>query len=215
MERITFLLLLLFASFLTSSGKTIHPLRQGEAKRKIETEKVDFESYIYSKRREVRPIEPGYRGQYFKRKNGKEESATGPKEKRRCFCGIPQGFSCPDGFLTTQIHWNDAPLAGSPVPPNLPAEGPPFDVGDEWAWLQDAYDGYLQHDVYGWSWKERLNDNVQVGPQLGASPRMQQGWCCKFKKDNFERPETTSWLSEFSVLRLAPTLDIVWVMTKG
>ncbi|PFX26336.1 uncharacterized protein LOC111329160 [Stylophora pistillata] len=180
MERFTHLLLLLFASFLSSSGKTIHRLKQSdkEVKRKMEADKVDIGNYIDSKGREVRPIEPGYIHQHFSKKSKYEESAASPKERRHCFCGIPRSYSCPDGFIATQVHWNDAPLTGPLMPPNLPTVGPPFGIGDEQAWLQDSYDGELQQDVYGWNWKERLNDNVQAGPQHDASPCMQQGWCC-------------------------------------
>lgn len=183
MERFPLLLFLLFALLFGSTGKTIDRMKQNvkEVTRTIDAEKLAAGAYNDFKRREVRPIEAGYSHRRFNRKNRKEENVASPKQSRSCFCGIPQGFSCPDGFLETQIHWNDAPLAGPVVSPHFPAEAPPYDVGDEWAWLQDRYDGDLQQDAYGWNWKERFNDNNQAGPQLGAYPCNQQGWCCKLK----------------------------------
>lgn len=179
------LLLLLLALVFVSKGKTINSLKQNanEIKKRIDVDELAVKKDIDFKRHEVRPIEAGYNDRRFHNSKRKEESnLTKPppthKRLRRCFCGISPGASCPDGFLETQIRWND-PLAGPLVPPHFQSEGPPYDVGDDWSWLQDSYDGDLQQNAYGWNWKERFNDNSQAGPQLGGYPCGQQGWCCK------------------------------------
>lgn len=180
MDRLLLQLFILFPLAFGIKGKNINPLKQSsqEIKRRLEIGEHAFKRY------EARPIEAGHNNQHFH--NRLDEHLTKPasrKRSRRCFCGLSPGAGCPDGFLETQIQWND-PLVGPQVPPHFPAEGPPYDVGDEWAWVQDRYDGDLQQNAYGWNWKERFNDNSQTGPQQGGYPCGQQGWCCKLKLAN-------------------------------
>ena len=183
MDRFLFLLFFLFSLGFGSKGKNINPLNQN--KRKIDVDGHDFKKESDFKRREVRPIEAGYNFQHSNKNNRLDENLikqANRKRFRRCFCGLSPDASCPDGFLETQIQWND-PFVGPLAPPHFPAEGPPYDVGDEWSWVQDRYDGDLQQNAYGWNWKERFNDNSQTGPQQGG-PCGQQGWCCKLKLAN-------------------------------
>lgn len=183
MDRFPLLFLLLFPQVFGSKGKTINPFENNsnEIKRRVVVGEHAFRKDDDLERHEVRPIEAGYNHQYSRKNNGQGENLTKPasrKRLRRCFCGLSPGASCPDGYLETHIQWND-PLVGPLVPPHFPAEGPPYDVGDEWAWVQDSYDGDLQQNAYGWNWKEKFNGNNPEGPQLGGYPCGQQGWCCK------------------------------------
>lgn len=176
MDRLTIVFLLLSPLVFESKGKTINPfeINSNEIKRRVVLGENAFREEDNLKRHEVRPIVAGYNHQHF-RKNNRPASRT---RRRRCFCGLSPGASCPNGYLETHIQWNDLQV-DSLVPPHFPAEGPPYDVGDEWAWVQDNYDGDLQQNEYGWNWKERLNGNNEEGPQLGGYPCGQQGWCCK------------------------------------
>lgn len=177
MGRFPLLLFLISHLVFESVGKTINPFEKNlnEIKRKVVfDEHAVLKEDHDLKRHEVRPIEAGYNHQHSPKNN----RPANRKRIRRCFCGISPGASCPNGFQETQIQWNDFPV-GPLLSPHFPAEGPPYDVGDEWAWVQDNYDGELQQNEYGWNWKERFNGNNQEEPQLGGYPCGQQGWCCK------------------------------------
>lgn len=179
-----FLLLLFFFSplLLGSEGKSINPFKQSSHEiNLIHLDKNAFKNADDFKRHEVRPIEAGYNYRNSHKNNKLDENLTktaSRKRLRRCFCGLSPDASCPDGFLETHIEWND-PLVGPIVPSNFPAEGPPYDVGDEWTWVQDRFDGDLQQNAYGWNWKDKFDDNSQTGPQQAGYPCGQQGWCCK------------------------------------
>lgn len=184
-----FLLLLFFLSplVLGSEGKSINPFQQSSHEIKlIQLHKNAFKNANDFKRHEVRPIEADYKYRNSHKNSKLDENLTkiaSRKRLRRCFCGLSPDASCPPGFLETQIEWND-PLAGPIVPPHFPAERPPYDVGDEWTWVQDRFDGDLQQNAYGWNWKDKFDDNSQTGPQQDGYPCIQQGWCCKLIKAN-------------------------------
>ena len=165
-------MLLLFAEVLDSRGKALKSMEDNTngVSRGVDASEEAFNKDTKFKRHQLRPTEQGYNHERSSRKSR-------PKRLRRCFCGLPFGASCPSGFLETSFHW---PFPVAPiVPPSFPAEGPPFDVGDEWAWLQDGYDGELEQDPYGWNWKERMNGNTHVGSQFGTQRYGQHGWCCE------------------------------------
>lgn len=176
MDRFPLLFLLIFPLVFVTKGKTINPFQKNsnEIKRRVVFGEHVFRKEDNLQRHEVRPIEAGYNHQHS-RENSRSASR---KRMRRCFCGLSLSASCPNGYLETHIQWNDLP-AGPLVSPHFPAAGPPYDVGDEWAWVQDKYDGDLQQNEYGWTWKERFNGNNLEEPQLGGYPCGQQGWCCK------------------------------------
>lgn len=175
-------ILLLFAQVLDSRGKWLKSMEGNTkwASREMDASEETFGKDTKFKWHGLSPIEQGYNHERSSRNEwNKDKSIQKSRHKRlrRCFCGLPFGASCPDGFLETCIHW---PLPIAPiVPPSFPAEGPSFDVGDEWAWLQDGYDGELEQDPYGWNWRERMNGNTHAGSQFGTQPYGQHGWCCE------------------------------------
>ena len=175
MSKVSQFLVVLLANIILSSGKSIHQSVSSK-----QTTRRASGGELGSRRREVRPIEPGYNHHGFhqtdwKRKSQKKAAAN--KRLKRCFCG-PYTSLCPNGFSETEMDW-PCPREQF-VSPHYPPNGPPYEVGDDWAWLEDNYEGDLEKNVYGWNWDTNRRQNGPTGYTYDGYPCGHSGWCCEY-----------------------------------
>ena len=151
-------LLFLFSQLVNSEGKALKSIKHNKNGILRISDVIEQESTI--KGHQVKwPIESSFyekRSHNSESNKGKTTKTSSHKGSRRCFCRLPSSVSCPDGCQT------------GPIAPQSSFPGPPYDVEEEWPWLQQNNNG----------------DLTEI--QFGTHPCGQYGWCCKSLYTSFD-----------------------------